>query len=407
MMYKFYFARYLFAGLLLYFFMDIRGESEKEFFSSKGLRIVKDIAATPVKDQKESGTCWSFSGISLIESELLRQGRGTYDLSEKFVIRCNYLRKAERYVRMHGKSNFSPGGEANDVTQVIEKFGIIPEINYPGTNNDGTSDFTKMSDLDQALLTFVDSLVSCSKEYINYTWQKEFSLILDKYLGSVPDNFNFNGKDYTPKSYAEFLGFSASNYALLTSFTHHDYYKPFVLEVPDNWTGEKVYNLPLNELVETIDSALNNGYTASWAVDITEEGFNFEDGVAYVSDIVVTPGKLNSISEKNGDIQVSNISEFDFHKKVCEPVINDSIRQEAFNNYSTTDDHLMQIVGYAYNKFGQKYYYVKNSWGPENPFKGYLFVSEQYFRFKTISIMMNKKAVSAGLAAKLGIVTAY
>jgi bleomycin hydrolase len=406
MMRGFYCVGLLIIEVSLFASRNDRGESEKESISSTGLNIVKDIPATSVKDQKESGTCWSFSGISLIESELIRQGKGLYDLSEKYIIRYNYLRKAERYVRMHGKSNFSQGGEANDVTQVVDQYGIIPETNYSAIRNDGSSEFTDMVDLDTVLKAFIDSLVNNSNDYINPDWQQEFSVLLDKYLGPVPKVFFSDGIQYTPKSFADFLGLSGYNYMLLTSFTHHPYYNSFVLEVPDNWSGEKVYNMPLNELVETLDSALINGYTASWAVDITEDGFNFEDGVAYVSDIIISPGKNNSMKKSNKvKIKVSNIKEFDFHKKTYEPIINDSIRQAAFNNYSTTDDHLMQIVGFAYNNYGQKYYYVKNSWGAENPFSGYLFVSEQYFRFKTISIMLNKRAISTNLSAKLGIPT--
>jgi bleomycin hydrolase len=404
MMRGFCFAGFLLLEVSLFAAINNNSGSEKELISSSGLNIIKDIPATAVKDQKESSTCWSFSGVSLIESELIRQGRGNYDLSEKYIIRCNYLRKAERYVRMHGKSNFSAGGEANDVTQVIDQYGVQLEANYLDINKDRSSDFTNMIELDKTLKTFVDSLVTNSKDYIDPSWQKTFNRFLDKYLGPVPEYFLYNGIQYTPKSFAEYLGLTDSKYTVLTSFIHHPYYNSFVLEVPDNWSGEKVYNMPLNELVEALDSALINGYTASWAVDITEDGFNFEDGVAYVSNMIFAPAQNNSTKKSSGGtIRVSNNTEFDFHNKVSEPFINDSIRQAAFNNYSTTDDHLMQIVGFAFNKFGQKYYYVKNSWGTDNPFNGYLFVSEQYFRFKTISIMLNKKAISARLLAKLGI----
>lgn len=373
--------------------------SENKSCSSSGLRLTSEVPSTSVKDQYETGTCWSFSGLSFIESELIRQGKGIYDLSELFVVRYNYMRKAERYIRMHGKANFSVGGEANDVSQVIDIFGIVPEDNYPGYAKNQA--LREDEEMDKELKAYVDSIVLVSENSFDSDWKDGYQLILDKYMGPVPSEFSYNNQIYTPITFARELGISSGNYQLITSFIHYPFYKPFILEVPDNWSWEESMNVPLNELVNIIDTALHNGYSVAWALDISEKGFSFKKGMACVPEKVYISDTMIISDSVSNSIKIG--VNFDFKNPEKEITIDESMRQKAFDNFSTTDDHLMHIVGSAISADGHKYYYVKNSWGPENQFNGYIFVSEAYFRYKTISIMVNKKAVPLAIANKFNL----
>ncbi|MBN2480249.1 MAG: aminopeptidase, partial [Bacteroidales bacterium] len=247
-------------------------ESEDRFI------IEKQLTATTVKDQSRSGTCWSFAAVSFIESELLRTGRGHFDLSEMYVFRNTYLEKADRYVRMHGNITFGSGGEANDVTASIRSAGIMPEAVYPGSNfNMEDFDFNEM---DEVLKDFVDGIVSSPENMLDLSWKIEFESILDSFLGPVPDTFIWEGKTYNSLSFAASLGLNMDDYVLIGSYTHHPFYNKFILEVPDNWSWEYVYNVPLDDLVEILDQSLLKGYTVVWALDISEKGFSFEKGLA-------------------------------------------------------------------------------------------------------------------------------
>lgn len=374
--------------------------TKNKALNSAGLNIVTEIPATPVKDQFETGTCWSFSGLSFIESELIKQGKGVYDLSELFVVRNNYIRKAERYIRMQGKANFPIGGEANDVTQVIDIYGIVPEEAYPGyAKNQALQDDETMA---EELKTFVDSIVATCENHFDVNWKEGYIDILNKYMGIAPDQFTYDNQLYTPITFAEKLGISSDSYQMITSFVNQPYYKPFILEVPDNWSWEKSMNVPLDDMVGILDSALYHGYSVAWALDISEKGFSFKKGMAIAPEKIYTiDSTVLSIDSLLNKVKIG--VNFDFSNPEKEIVVNEKIRQKAFDDFSTTDDHLMHIVGCAYSEDGQKYYYVKNSWGLENQFDGYLFVSEAYFRFKTISIMLNKTAIPACLAGKFNL----
>ncbi len=325
------------------------------------------LDATPVKNQYNSSTCWSYSVISMLESELLRLNKGIYDLSEMFIVRHVYPTKAEKFVRMHGHINFTPGGAANDVTDAIKKYGIVPEPTYPAVK-----DNLIFGQVDSSLKQFIHGLISVKNDTLDSGWYNEYMEILDSWLGALPDTFKIDSTLFTPEGFAEELDLDMDDYILITSFTHHPFYSEFILEVPDNWSWGKVYNVPLEELIEIIDTALYNKFTVVWSADISEKGFSFADGLAVLPEI--------------NDIQKS---------------VTQELRQEGFDNYTTTDDHGMHIVGIAEDQNRTKYYYVKNSWGTGNPYLGYMYVSEAYVKYKTMSIMLNKDALPERIAKKL------
>lgn len=356
------------------------------------LRVYNKIPATPVKDQYKTNTCWSFSGISLLESELIRMGKGEFDLSEMFIVRYDYERKAIRYMRMHGKTNFAPGGETNDVTDVINHFGIVPEEVYTVLKVDALHHVH--GEMDRVLQKYLDALLANPDKELSPVWKEGFNRLLDSYLGELPDKFTYHDTTYTPFSFAEYLDVDPSDYIMITSFIHHPYYEPVILEIPDNWSWAESYNVPLDVLVEIVDSALFKGYSVAWAADITEKGFSFKSGLALVPKTLYAPElekERNKWLKKTEDEREDIL--FDLNNPIEELNVTPELRQYAFDNYSTTDDHGMHIVGLAQDKNGKYYYYIKNSWGDENPYDGYQFVSKPYFQYKTISIMLNKEAL--------------
>jgi bleomycin hydrolase len=374
----------------------------KDQNTSEKLKVVTELPATPVRDQHKTSTCWSFSGISLLESELLRMGKEEFDLSEMFIVHYNYGRKAERYIRMHGEINFAPGGEANDVTDVVSNFGIVPESVYSGLIVDPENHVH--SEMDALLEDYVESIIENPGSELSMVWQDGFAKVLDTYLGKIPENFEYAGRSYTAKSFAEYLGIEPENYVMITSFTHQPFYKPFILEVPDNWSWGYSFNVPLDELEEIADSALYKGYSLAWATDITEDGFNFEEGIAIAPTIAyVHKNEKNAGRWDNKTASEKRKLIFENGNSIEELNVTQEIRQVAFNNYSTTDDHGMHILGLGNDRDGEPYYYVKNSWGSGNPYNGYMYVSKAYFRFKTISIMLHKDAIPSEIARKLNL----
>lgn len=349
--------------------------------------VVKNLEATEVQNQAQSGTCWTFSSLSFFESELLRMGKPKMNLSEMFIVRESYPDKAEKYVRMHGTINFGPGGAFHDVSYVIKNFGIVPQSAYNGLVN-GEKEINH-NELDAMLKAEMDVVVKENK--ITTGWAKTVNATLDAYLGKVPETFDYMGQQYTPKSFAHSLGLDMSNYIELTSFTHHPFYSKFVLEVPDNWAWDEVYNVPLNELTDAIDNALMNGYSVAWGADVSDKGFSFKNGVAVVPDLDWDDVK----KEKVDTIVLTPMKQKE---------ITQEMRQVAFDNYETGDDHGMHIVGIAKDQNGTKYYIVKNSWGlKNNECDGYFYASEAYVKYKTTDIMLNKNALKKDLAKKLGL----
>jgi bleomycin hydrolase len=375
--------------LIFAFVLSLSLASAQEKTNKKGseykFTTIKSLDATEVQNQNMTGTCWSFSSLSFFESEMIRMGKGKdYNLSEMFVARKAYTMKADNYVRMHGKANFGEGGGFPDVLNVIKKYGIVPEEAYTGKKDPSAPHNHKMLETTLKNILHPAALDETTKIDFNFM-HNSVDAVCDEYLGKAPEKFQYKGKEYTPKTYAEATGINPNDYVFLTSFTHHPFYSQFVLEVPDNWNWELMHNLPLNELQEVMNNAINNGYTFAWAADVSEKGFMWSDGLAIV------PESGENIKEAA-------------NKPVNQMKITQELRQKAFDNYETQDDHGMHIVGTAKDQNGTMYYTVKNSWGKDsNQCDGYFYASESYVLYKTTSIMVHKKALPPAIAKKLGI----
>jgi bleomycin hydrolase len=362
----------------------------------------KEIPVTPVKDQYRSGTCWSFSGIAFIEAELMRMGKGEYDLSDMYAVRKAYEEKGEKYVRMQGNTNFSSGGVFHDVANVIRKYGIIPEEFYTGLNYGEENHIH--GEIDATLKAFLDAIIKNPNRKLTPVWKDAFNGILNSYLGEIPDNFSYKGINYTPQSFAESLNFNFDDYISITSFTHHPFYEEFILEIPDNWAWGTYYNLPIDDMMQILDNAINNGYTACWGADVSEKGFKWTKGVAIVpeEDRPDLDGLERAKWEKLSDTEKNNLL-YSFEKPIPEKAITQEMRQVAFDNFQTTDDHSMLICGVAKDQNDTKYYYVKNSWNTNNIYDGYFYASENFVKYKTTSLIVHKNAIPKDLKKKLNI----
>ncbi len=361
---------------------------------------IHSVDKTAVRDQCRTGTCWSYSTLSFFESELIKMGKGSHDLSEMFVARNAYVEKAITFVRMGGKNQFDEGGEGHDIPFIIEKYGIVPESVYSGLVNGKTRH--NHNQLMSVLKPVVEAIAKEKPGQIGPEWIQAVEGILDAYLGKIPESFEYQGKTYTPQTFAKSLGLNMNDYAMLTSFTHHPYYQTFAIEVPDNWSMQTAWNLPLDELMETVSESLKKGHSVAWATDVSEKGFSFRDALAIVpqhDSLIKKIGKddrlfNNAGAEKKGDA---------FNKPIVEKTIDSKLRQEAFDNQSTTDDHGMHIVAQYMEENSQTpYYLVKNSWGTDNPANGYLYASGNYLKYKTISILVNKNGVPKNIKKKMG-----
>lgn len=379
--------------------------AQNEDGKSEGYKFttVKDIPATKVKNQYRSGTCWSFSGIGMLEAELLRMGKGEISLSDMYIVRCAYASKAERYVRFHGKVNFGGGGAFHDVLNVIREQGITPESVYTGLKY-GEGKHVH-GEIDEVLKAFVDAIIKNENKKITPVWLDGFNGLLDAYFGKIPENFEYNGKKYTPKSFASEMGINPDDYIPITSFSHHPFYKKFVMELPDNWAHENVYNVTLDDMWQIVVYAVNNGYTVGWATDVSEKGFSWNKGIAVVPEMKIEElsgsekAKWEKLTEKERNEQLYKLD-----KPGKEMVITQEIRQKAFDNYQTEDDHGMLITGLAKDQNGTDYLKVKNSWSDENHvYNGYLYASKSFFLYKTTNIMLHKNAIPKDIAKKLGL----
>ncbi|MCH2224272.1 MAG: aminopeptidase [Crocinitomicaceae bacterium] len=366
---------------------------------------IAHLGTTPVQSQGHTGTCWSFSALSFFESELIRMGNENPDLlSEMYIVRKSYEGKAEKYIRMDGKINFSEGGAFHDIPYVIRNYGIVPLEVYNGLNygSERHNHSELFSVLDGAVQGLLGHLKNRRTTSLTSAWKTALNGILDAYLGKDVKEFEFKGKKFTPKSYVKEIGLEMDDYLSLTSFTHHEMNKECMLAIPDNWAWGKSYNVSLDDLMEACEYALKEGYTLAWGADVSEKGFSFGNGLA------INPVDENTIEVSGRDNK--NFSDAGADKKsnafktpVPEVKITPEIRQEGYDNKTTTDDHGMHIVGIYKDQKGTKYFLVKNSWGTGNYPKGYLYVSESYFKWKTINVYLHKDGISKSMKKKLGL----
>jgi aminopeptidase C len=366
---------------------------------------VKANPVTSVKNQNRAGTCWCYSTMAFLESELLRMGKGEYDFSEMFIVHNTYLDRADKAVRTHGDVSFSQGGSFYDVLYGMEKFGMVPEAEMrPGVMyGDTLSNHNELTAVSNAVVDAIAKgrLRSLQKDNNNQMlWKKAIESIHDIYLGERPEKFNYNGKEYTPQSFFQTLGLKADDYVSLTSYTHHPFYSSFVLEIQDNWRWAQSYNLPIDELMQVFDNAIMNGYTIAWGSDVSENGFN-RNGVAVLPD-------EDKAQELSGSDMAHWLKLKPEEKKLTskpqpQKWVSQEERQVAYDNYETTDDHGMQIYGIAKDQEGTEYYMVKNSWGTNSKYKGHWYASKAFVRYKTMNIVVHKNALPKEIAKKLGI----
>ena len=359
---------------------------------------VAKINVTPVKNQYRSGTCWCYSALSFIESEILRTKGVETDLSEMFVVGRSYHDRAVKYVRLDGHLNFAAGSSFGDVLHVIDDYGIIPQSVYSGFNY-GT-EMPEQNELDAVLKGYVDAARRNPNKKLTTAWVNGLDGILDTYFGEAPETFTVDGVEYTPESYRDFLGINYDDYVNITSFTHHPFYEPFIIEVCDNWRWDSAYNLPMEEMMEVMYNAIDNGFTIAWGSDVSEKGFT-RDGLA-VMPVEEEEKKAGSDQEK----WVGKDNETKVEKKKgipVEQVITQEMRQEGYDNKTTTDDHGMHIYGTAEDQNGTKYFLVKNSWGETGKYDGIWYASDAFVRYKTLNIVVHKDALPEHIAKKLGI----
>ena len=375
--------------------------------STEGFRFttIDSIAITPVKDQNRSSTCWSYSTIGFLESELLRMGKGEYDLSEMFVVHHTMLDRAEYSVRMYGTAEFAPGGSAYDVIYCLKNYGLVPQEVMPGIQYGSTPADTLPvhAELDAIAGGVVKAVTNSGLKKLTPVWKKALTAVYDTYLGECPATFIYNGKEYTPKSFAEELGLNADDYVSITSYTHHPYYTTFALEVPDNWRMDQMYNVPMEEMMAIIDNALAKGYTLAWGADVSEICFT-RKGLGVVPEEEKAVDLTGSDAARWLGLSATDKREELTKKPLPEKVITQEMRQAAYDSWENTDDHGMQIFGTAKDQNGKRYYMVKNSWGTKrSEYKGIWYVSEAYMQYKTNDVLVHKNAIPKDIRKKLGI----
>ncbi|WP_018339267.1 aminopeptidase C [Butyricimonas synergistica] len=364
---------------------------------------IKRLPATSVKDQFRSGTCWAWSTASFLESEMMRLGKDSVNLSAIYFVKHAYSDKADKYVRLHGVLNFAVGGASSDVINMAKKYGIVPLEVFEGLNYGEPNHV--FGEIDAVLKAYVEAVVENNNRRLSSAWKKGFDAILDVYLGEEPEKFEYKGKEYTPRTFAdEVVGLNMDDYVNLSSFTHHPFYTEFALEVADNWGWDKVYNIPLNELMRVMESAIDNGYTFVWGADVSEKGFASKDaGVAVVPTTNTKEmtgaeiAKWEKLSKEQQTMEAFKLA------PAPEKKITQEMRQEEFDRYLTTDDHGMHVIGKAMDQNGTPYFIVKNSWNKYNKFGGYFYASYPYMALKTMDILVHKNAIPKDIRKKLGI----
>lgn len=368
---------------------------------------VLENPVTSIKNQNNSGTCWSYSALAFLESEVLKKdpSKKDIDLCESFLVSKTYTDRADRNVRTHGDASFSQGGSFYDAIFCMERYGFIPEgiMPYPITPyGDSLFNFTNFFPPMEA---YIKAVSGSNAKKLNPMWKKDVQGMLDNYFGECPTEFEYKGKKYTPQSFVkDYLQLDPNDYVSLTSYTHHPFYTQFVLEIQDNWRWATSYNLPLDEFMRVMEEGVKNGYTFAWGADVSEDGFSRRTGknkcVATVPDTKTTAGVGSDQSRWTGEKAGAKIAQAD---AAGEKVITQEMRQEGYDNWTTTDDHGMQIYGIAKDQNGKEYFMMKNSWGEYGPYKGFWYVSKPYVAYKTMNIVINKNAIPKDIRKKLGI----
>lgn len=386
----------LMAVLSVFVWSAAAQEKETEGFV---FTTVKENPITSIKNQNRSSTCWSFSALAFLESELLRMGKGTYDFSEMFVVHHTMTDRAERYVRLHGDNSFSPGGSFYDNIYCMKNYGLVPQEAMHGIMYGDT--LPVHTELDAVAEGYVNAIAKGKLKTLTPVWKKGLSAIYDTYLGQCPEKFTYQGKEYTPKTFAQSTGLNADDYVSLTSFTHHPFYTEFAIEIQDNWRNGNSWNLPLDEFMAVIDNAVDKGYTVAWGSDVSELGFT-RNGIAVLPDME-HPDLTGSDMARWTGLTAEDKRKEATAKPGPEKEVTQEMRQTGFDNWETTDDHGMLIYGLAKDQNGKPYYMVKNSWGTKNKYKGTWYASKAFVKYKTINILVHKDAVPKNIAKKIGL----
>ncbi|MFI3266103.1 MAG: C1 family peptidase [Rikenellaceae bacterium] len=352
---------------------------------------------TSVKNQNRSSTCWSFSALGYMESELLRMGKGEYDLSEMFVVHKTMVDRARNYVRLHGESSFSPGGSFYDIVYCMKHYGLVPQEAMQGIMY-GDS-LPVHSEIDAVAGAYVNAIAKGKLSKLTPVWADGLSAVYDTYLGECPEEFTYQGKKYTPKTFVDELGLNPDDYVSLTSYTHHPFYSQFIIEVPDNWRNGLSWNLPLDEFMEVMDYAVRNGFTFAWGSDVSETGFG-RDGLATMPDVSSNATEGSDMAHWLG---LTAEEKKERRAEQPEMTITQELRQEAYDNWQTQDDHGMLIYGIAKDQNGKEYFMMKNSWGETGKYEGLWYVTKPFVAYKTMNILIHKDAIPAAIAAKLNL----
>lgn len=373
--------------------------SAQEGYKFTDQKVVKTV---PITNQYKSGTCWCYSTLSYLEEEIMAVGGEQMTLSQMWVVRHAYFDKAVKYVRLHGNLNFAVGGAAHDVTEMIAKYGIVPREVYTGQNY-GT-ELPEFNEIDNVLKAYVEAIIKNGNGKLTPVWQDGLNAILDTYFGERPETFTYKGKEYTPKSFAESLPIKMEDYIEISSYTHHPFYSTFILEVPDNWMWHSMYNLPVGEMMQVLDAALEAGRPVAWGTDVSEKGFSRTKAIGVIPE-EVEKNSIGSDAERWGKLTDAEKQAMinNLEGPMKEKTITQELRQEAYDNYLTTDDHGMVIVGTATDQEGNPFYKVQNSWGESGPYKGFYYFSRPFVEYKTMDIMVNKNIVPKEILKKLGL----
>lgn len=362
--------------------------------------VIKENPITSVKDQNRSGTCWAFSSLGFFEAELLRTQKKEYNLCEAFLVENTYLDRAVAAVRTHGDISFSQGGSFYDAVYCLRNYGMCPEEAMPKPGSLYGDSLFNHNELDKVTTAYVEAIAKGGLKKLSPVWKQGLEGIYKAYIGELPKTFTYEGKTYTPQSFTkECLNLNMDDYISLTSFTHHPFYTQFPIEVQDNWRWAMNYNLPLDEFMETMDYAIRNGYTFAWGADVSEPSFRKHE-------VVLMP-KDSKAADNSGSDQArwqgSKEQEYLVKNSQDEVEVTQEMRQTAYDNWETTDDHGMLIYGLVKDNHGKEYFMMKNSWGDYNKYHGICYISKAYVAYKTMNILINKNALPKDIAQKLGL----